>query len=45
MGAFKGLSEFFPDIVEEAKKQKYSEANILILQGDKEGVKEKYPKT
>ena len=45
MGAFKGLSEFFPDIVEEAKKQKCSEANILILQGDKEGVKEKYPKT
>ena len=45
MGAYKGLSEFFPNIVEEAKKQKYSEANILILQGDRGGVKEKYPKT
>ena len=45
MGAFRGLSEFFPDIVEEAKKQKYSEANILILQGDRKGVMEKYPQT
>lgn len=44
MGAFQQLStNFFKDIIKTAEDLNYSESNILILKGEKELLKAKYP--
>lgn len=46
MGAYRGLTEtIFPDIVAEAEAHNYSDANILILKGNKDEFVRRYPDT